>query len=219
MTPKYWFKIVFGMLAIFVVGMVAVSAVNAGKSKVEHFVDSAEPLTVPLMGVAFRTAKGELGKLNKLRVERSSPREISGFHLTVTLNEGVDVDQFDYCEVTVGDPEHFDEDTAFDCLTAANPGFEELVEFGSITFRPSGERHRLMVPQSARDSIRVAFLEDEDGVTAQVWGDSAGNGDGSVKVEINGKRIVDIQADSAGGHVRINDPDTGKPIVDVKTSN
>lgn len=216
MTTKYWLKIILGMLAIFTCGMFVVKGVQAGRNRVETFVESAEPLTVPLMGIAFRTAKGELGTLQKLRIERASSREIDGFHLSATLNEGVDVNQFDLCEVTVIDPENIDEDTRFDCITAANPGFEDLVEFGSITFQPSGERHRLMVPAAVRDDIRAAFMEDHDGATTEVFDDSAGHG--SVKVEINGKRIVDIHADSAGGRVHITDPSTGKTIVDVKAT-
>jgi hypothetical protein len=70
------------------------------------------------------------------------------------------------------------------------------------------------VPSAARDDPRTAYLEDHDSATTEIMGDSMGAG--SVKVEINGKRIVDIHADSTGGHVRINDPNTGKTIVDVK---
>lgn len=213
MTPKYWLKIILGMLAIFTCGMFVAKGVQAGKNRI---VNSSEPFTVPLMNMAFRTAKGELGTLQRLRIERSSPREIDGFHLSATLNEGVDVNQFDLCEVTVSDPENIDENTSFDCITAANPGFEDLVQFGTITFMPSGESHRLMVPSAIRDQIRTAFLEDEDGAMTEVWDDSSGHG--TVKVEINGKRIVDINADSAGGRVQIMDPSTGKTIVDVKAN-
>jgi hypothetical protein len=216
MTAKYWFKIILGMLAIFTGGMFVVKGLQAGKNKVETLVDSAQPITVPLMGMAFRTAKGELGTLNKMRIERSTPREISGFHLNATLNEGVDVNQFDYCEVTVSDPEHLDENTSFDCLTAANPGFDDLVEFGSITFQPSGERHRLMVPTAVRDDIQSAFREDHENAGDSLAVDSADGG--HLQVKINGKPIVDIRGDSAGGHVRVTDPATGQTIVDVKAS-
>lgn len=214
MTWKYWLKIILGMLAIFTGGMFVVKGLEAGKSRVHTLVDTAEPITVPLMGMAFRTAKGPLGTLQSMRIERSSPREIDGFYLNATLNEGVDVNQFDLCEVTVSDPENIDENTTFDCITAANPGFEDLVQFGTITFQPSGESHRLMVPRAMRDQIRTAFMEDADGAITEIYGDSTG--EGTVQVEINGKKIVDIHGDSAGGHVRITDPNTGKTIVDVK---
>lgn len=214
MTPKYWIKIVAGMLGIFVVGMVIVTAVRAGVNEVETFVDSANPITVPMFGTPFRTAKGELGKIQQLRIERESPRVVDGFHLTVSLDDGVDVDQFDYCEVTIVDASNIDENTTFTCLTAADPLFEDLVNFGSITFRPSGETHRLMVPSAVRDEIRTAFQEG-DGPSDSVTVDSR-EGNGKVVVEIGGKRVVDISGDSTGGQVIIRNPETGEKIVDIK---
>lgn len=214
MTMKYWLKIILGMLAIFTGGMFVAKGLQAGKGKIVNFAESTQPLTVPLMGMPFRTAKGEIGSLQQLRIERSSPREVDGFHLSATLNDGVDVNQFDLCEVTVSDPENIDENTTFDCITAANPGFEDLVQFGTITFKPSGETHRLMIPRDVADQIRSAFTEDEHGAMSESIDDSMG----SVQVEINGRKIVDIHADSAGGRVLITDPSTGKTVVDVKAT-
>jgi hypothetical protein len=213
MRPWDWFKIVLGMLAIFTVGLVAVRGINAAKDNVVHFVESDAPITVPMFGTPFRTAKGALGKIQQLRIERESARVIDGFHLTVALDDGVDVDQFDACEVTIVDASEIDEDTEFTCLTAADPAFDDLVQFGNITFRPSGEVHRLMVPSAVRDDIRAAF---QDGEAA---GDSvavnAADGDGKVVIKINGKRIVDIGGDSSGGHLIIRDPNTGEKVVDI----
>lgn len=214
MTPKDWFKIIAGMLGIFVVGMVVVSGVRAGVDHVETFVDSASPITVPMFNTAFRTGAGEVGRIQQLRIEREAPRLIDGFHLTVSLNDGVDVDQFDACEVTVVDASEIDENTVFTCLTEADSGFADLVRFGSITFRPSGEVHRLMVPSSVRDEIRAAF-HDEGGVSDSVAVD-ASEGTGHVVVKINGREIVNISGDSAGGQVIIRSPETGAKIVDIQ---
>ncbi len=217
MTLKYWLKILLGMLAIFTGGMFVVQGVEAGKRKVTSFVDSAAPITIPMFGMPFRTGKGQLGALERLRVERSAPRVVDGFHLAVTLDSGVDVDQFDNCEITVSDPESIDEHTTFDCLTEADSAFASLVQFGTITFAPSGEVHRLMIPAQQRDEIRGAFATDDATlVSDSVQVDSTT--EGSLKVEINGRRIVDIRADSAGGQVRVVDPSTGKAIVDIKAN-
>ena len=198
MTPKYWLKIVFGMLAIFVVGMVVVSGVRAGKSKITSVVTTADPINVPLLGLPFRTGKGELGTLKQLRVERDAPDEISGFHFVVTLSDGVDPGQFNLCEVTVGNPEHFDHNSMFDCLTAADSGFDGLVNFGTIRFEPSGATHRLMLPEHVRNEIQSAFSHD-----AEAAGDSAGNAagdsvavdasDGNVTVKVGGRTVVEIK--------------------------
>lgn len=213
MTPKYWLKIVAGMLAVFLVGMLVVSGVRRGSSEVRQVIASAEPLSVPLLGMPFRTGKGELGSLQRVRIERNSPKEISGFHFEATLNDGVDADQFNYCEVTVSDPEHFDRNTSFDCLTAADSGFEALVQFGTITFQPSGARHRLMLPESVRDEIAAAFDHDAAAGSDSVAVDSGG---GSLKVTIDGRTLVDINADSLGGAIKVVDPKTGRTVVDIR---
>ena len=164
MTPKYWLKILAGMLGIFILGMVILGGIRRGSNEVRRAVNTAvntaEPLNVPLLGMAFRTGKGELGTLQRMRIERSAPDVIAGFHIEATLNDGVDVDQFDLCEVTVSDPQHLDSNSVFDCLTAADSGYDALVNFGSITFQPSGERHRLMLPAEVRDAIVMAFEQD-----------------------------------------------------------
>lgn len=207
-------KIGLGMAAVFGIGMVVASGVNAGRHKVDEVVHTSATITVPLLGLPFRTAKGELGAMQKLQIERSAPDMIEGFNLTVRLNEGVSADQFNNCEVTVVDPENLDESTTFTCLTAADSGFEDLVQFGYVNFEPSGARHRLMIPTSVRDEIQK---RGEQGTTT-VAGDSNAevNADeGSLNIKVNGKSVVEIHGDSAGGAVMIRNPETGEPIVDI----
>src|SRR5690606_29975132 len=191
MTPKYWLKIVLGMLAIFAVGMLGVSAIRGTGNKVRTVVASADPLTVPLLGMPFRTTgKGELGTLKTLRVERDSPREISGFHFTVALDDGVSADQFGNCEVTVTNPEHFDRNSTFSCLTAADSGFDELVRFGTVTFEPNGDVHRLMLPRQMVDEIRSAFADDSTAMGDSLSVDSNA---ANVKVKVGERTIVNVE--------------------------
>lgn len=238
MTPKYWIKIVLGMFAIFVVGMIVVQAVDAGKSKVRNFAEGTSSITVPMFGAAFKVGGAELGGIQSLRIERDAPKVIGGFHLTVNLKDGVDVNQFDDCEVTVENPEQIDEHTAFACLTAADSGFAELVEFGTVTFQPSGERHRLMVPahvvaeiqsagqEAAAQAIADAAAEGATAEAAAVAGvNAAGGGNvvidadsakGRVRLTINGREIVNIQGSDAGGRITVRDPKTGKALVNIR---
>ncbi len=222
MTPKDWIKIVLGMLAIFTVGMVVRAGVNSSKSTFMEMTEGTASISIPMLGMPFRTTAGELGSIQRLYVDRSSPKQVSGFRLAVTLNDGVDVDQFDDCEVTVTNPEAIDENTAFTCLTSADSGFSELVQFGSITFRPSGEVHRLMVPASVRDEIRQAGREPAvAAATAEAAGDSAfemtaDSSEGRLSIKVNGRQLIDIRGDSSGGTVLIIDPETGKKLVDIK---
>lgn len=222
MTPKDWIKIVLGMLVIFGVGMVVRAGIMSGKSKVESLTKGTESISIPMLGMPFRTAAGEIGSINRLYVDRSAPKQVSGFRLAVTLNDGVDVDQFDHCEVTVTDPETINEHTAFTCLTEADSGFSELVQFGSITFRPSGEVHRLMVPRAVRDEIRQAGREPAvAAAAAEATGDSTfemttDSSDGRLSIKVNGRQLIDIRGDSSGGTVLIIDPETGKKLVDIR---
>lgn len=222
MTPKYWIKIALGMFLVFAVGMLIRWGVHTGKNKVEELTQGTASISIPMLGMPFRTAAGELGTINRLHVDRSAPNRISGFRLAVTLNDGVDVDQFDHCEVTVVNPEQINKNTAFTCLTEADSGFHELVQFGTITFRPSGETHRLMVPDHVREQIQNAG--GESAITAAaVAGDpavdiSADSTAGGLSIKVNGRQIVDIRGDSNGGSVLIIDPETGRKLVDISGS-
>lgn len=222
MTPQYWIKIVLGMLGVFVVGMLIASGVRKGKDVAVEMAAGTSSISIPMLGIPFRTSAGELGSINRLYVDRSAPSRISGFRLAVTLNDGVDVDQFGDCEVTVANPETIDVHSAFACLTEADSGFSELVQFGTITFRPSGEVHRLMVPESVRDEIREAGRESAP--TAAVGAADADaavtteSSDGSLSIKINGRQLVDIRGDSNGGTVLIIDPETGRKLVDISGS-
>jgi hypothetical protein len=209
MRPKDWIKIVAGMLVIFAVGMFVVSGVNAGKRKVNEVAHSSSAITLPMLGASFKMNDNPLGGMQKLRVERSAPDRIESFHLTVKLDEGVDVNQFDDCELTVVDASQIDENTTFTCLTDADPGFDQLVNFGTITFQPSGETHRLMLPRDVRDDIRNIKGNSGDQVVTST-------DPGNVSVKVNGQQVVDIQGGESGGRVLIRDPQTGKVIVDIQ---
>jgi hypothetical protein len=209
MTPKYWIKIVLGMCLVFAVGMLIRSGVDAGKNTFEEMTEGTASISIPMLGMPFRTAAGELGSINRLHVDRSSPKRISGFRLAVTLNDGVDVDQIN-------------ENTAFTCLTEADSGFHDLVQFGTINFRPSNETHRLMVPAHVRDQIQNAGRETAVEAAA-VAGDAAAdvasdNQSGGLSIKVNGRQIVDIRGDSNGGSVLIIDPETGRRLVDISGS-
>lgn len=211
MSPKEWAKIIAGMLAVFAVGMFVVSGIKAGKRKVTDFTTTASTITLPMLGIPFRINDLKLGGMQQLKVERSAPDRIEAFKLTVKLADGVDVAQFADCELTVRDANKIDEKTSFTCLTAADSGFAKLVQFGTITFLPSGQEHRLMLPEQVRNDIRNA-----QGHQATSMVSSQGDSGGNVSVKVNGKQLVDIQGGDSGGRILIRDPKTGKVIVDIK---
>lgn len=210
MTPKDWIKIVAGMLGIFIIGMIIRTGFHVGERKVEQITHSASTLSIPMLGAPFRLNDLKLGSLQKLQVKRNAPDKVDGFDLTVRLNDSVDVERFANCELTVTDAHQIDNKMAFACLTEADSGFSDLEQFGTITFLPSGQRHRLMLPSSVVEDLRNG----PDGNQ----GDEVSRRDsnGNVNIKINGQQVVDIQGSDSGGRIQIRDPQTGKLIVDIQ---
>lgn len=210
MTPKDWIKIVAGMLGIFIIGMIIRTGFHVGERKVEQITHSASTLSIPMLGAPFRLNDLKLGSLQKLQVKRNAPDKVDGFDLTVRLNDSVDVERFADCELTVTDAHQIDNKMAFACLTEADSGFSDLEQFGTITFLPSGQRHRLMLPSSVVEDLRNG--SDGNQTDAVSRHDSNGN----VNIKINGQQVVDIQGSDSGGRIQIRDPKTGKLIVDIQ---
>ena len=230
MTFKYWLRIVLGMLVIFVIGAFGVRAVRHG----EAFVNSDRAIDIPMLGASFKLGGERLGKIQRLRIERSAPRRVSGLDLTVTLDSNILVSRFDGCSLAINDASKIDKNTTFVCATSADQARLQLVPFGTVTFRPGNEQVVLLVPQSvavdlqhslvggANDSANAGAdsgsfhvrINGKDVVS--IVGDSVG---GSIKVfDSKGRAIVDIAGDSNGGHVTVKDS-TGKPRVNVKSTN
>lgn len=211
MTWKSWAKILLGMLAIFAVGMVIRSAAGEGKRKITALTDGSGPITLPLMGAAFKLGDARLGDMQKLRIERSAPKLVSGFYLTVRLDDSVSLDRFDDCRLTVDNPNDIDENTAFLCATAEDSTDQAMVQFGSVTLQPSGREVALLVPKAFYDEVRSGHETDQgtgndDSVDVNV-------GEGGLHVKVNGKDVVSMTADSNGVVVK---DEHGKKVVNVK---
>ena len=211
MTPKDWIKIVAGMLGIFILGMLIRTGIHAGERKVGEITHTASTLNIPMLGAPFRMRDLKLGSLQRLQVERSAPNQIERFNLTVRLADSVDADQFADCELTVTNAQKIDNKMGFACLTEADSGFADLVQFGTITFQPSGQTHRLMLPSSVAADLRKGGDGPQGGNVV-----SSSDTGGHVKVQINGRQVVDIQGSDSGGRIQIRDPQTGKLIVDIQ---
>lgn len=219
MTPKYWIKIVLGMLGVFAIGMVIVSAVRAGKSKVDRLVDGTDAVTLPMFGVPFMLGDMKLGAMQSMRVERDAPRVVSGFHLKVRLDDPAALDTLADCQISLDDFDTIDEHSRFVCVTPADSVAQGMEQFGTITFQPSGQVHVLLAPAKVRDEMRTALIDQADRADGSTMVNVDSSRGGTVSVRINGQQVVDIRGDSAGGHVVIKDPSTGKTLVEVKGTN
>lgn len=214
MTPKYWLRIIAGMLAIFAVGMLIRAGLHKGRSVVTDITRGSGPITVPLLGIPFRLGDVKLGSMQKLRIERSAPKLVSGFHLYATLADTITVAQFDDCRLTVTNPDNIDEHTSFRCATVDDSASQEMVPFGSVTLQPSGREFVLLIPESVRRDIQ----NDPDGLGLNSADSTDINADsvtGSVNLRVNGRKILSAKFDSTGGQL-VRYDSNGKEVVSVK---
>lgn len=217
MTWTSWVKIVLGMLVIFAVGMVIRSGVREGKRTITNIADGSGPITLPLMGAAFKMDDMRLGAMQKLRIERSAPKVVSGLYLTVRLDDSVPLSRFDECRLTVDNPNDIDENTTFLCASAEDSTDKEMVEFGRVTLQPSGREVALLVPKAFRDEIQKnghhEIQEISDNADSSDDNVDVNAGPGGLHVKVNGKDVVSMTADSTGVVVK---DEHGKKVVDVK---
>ena len=224
MTQGYWFKIFLGAFAIFVVGMGVVQAVEKGKNTIEQIAHSDASITLPLLSKPFMLEGRDLGKLKSLRIDRSAPKAISGFHLAIELDDPAALESLATCDLSLDDFENIDfESTGFVCVSPFDMQEQGMVPFGTITFRPSGEVHVLNVPASIVEDLRREMgngAAELDGVGAEInaaMAEVANElGHDKLQVKVNGRNVVDIQGGEQGGHLIIRDPATGKAIVEAR---
>lgn len=211
MTFKYWLKVVAGMLVIFAIGAFVWRGINRGKA----YFNSNQAFDFPMLGASFRLGGERLGKIQRLRLDRSSPRRISGVNLTVALDSSVQMSRFDGCSLAIIDAKNFDKNTTFVCAAPADQARLQLVPFGTVTLR-SGTTASvdlvLLVPQSVATDLQQSFLNSgggNDTGNVDINGDS-----GSLRLRVNGKDIVSIVGDSAGGSIKVFDA-KGRAVVDI----
>lgn len=208
MTFKYWVKIVLGMVVVFAIGAFFVRGVRRGTA----FVNSDRAFTIPLLGAPFRLAGLQLGQVERMRIERSTPRTISGLALTVKLDDSVVMSRFDGCSLAIFDATKIDKTTTFVCAMADDSSRLQLVPFGTVTFSPGDHEVVLMVPQAVVDDLQHSLA---GGNGAGDTGDvDVGGDNGSFHVRINGRDVVSIMGDSAGGSIKVFDAN-GRAIVDI----
>jgi hypothetical protein len=223
MTNGYWFKIFIGAFAIFVIGMGVVQAVEKGKHSLEEFAHGNASITVPLLSKPFMLEGSDLGDLKSLRIDRSAPKAISAFNLTIDLDDASALEMLATCDISLNEFENVDFDKiGFVCVSDADMQAEEMLPFGIITFRPSGQRHTLNLPRSVVDELRREFdgaavevdaaMAEVDAAMAEVANELNGN---KIQVRINGRNVVDIQGGEGGGRMVIRDPATGEAIVEA----
>lgn len=93
-----WLRIGFGAFCIFLVGMVIRKVFQVGRDKVVSTFDTADPITIPLMGVVpFQLGTARLGDLRRVTLLRDAPDHIVGVKIVARLGDSATVEPFKDC--------------------------------------------------------------------------------------------------------------------------
>jgi hypothetical protein len=160
---SYWMRILLGAFAVFAVGMLGITILRKGRNKVTAVFASSAPLSLPLPFVPFQLDGNKLGTIERLVVNRETPKKVSSIELQVKLGDSLMAQGLAGCRLAAnvesdsagrGDVNihvnRLDERTFFFCATS-DSGFEE---FGSVELSPGNVKLPLLVPQSLAQHLR-----------------------------------------------------------------
>jgi hypothetical protein len=164
---KYWVKIGFGALLIFLVGYSVVSAVR----KVKNTIISGHDITIPLGSfIKFNLDGGELGSIRSLTIRRSAPKMVTGFEVRVRLADSLAFAKLENCKVTVNDANRIDERTRFTCLVS-DSGFQSFGEVRAELRNDTDDRTLVLPLYLPLSAIQDIQREGGDSATTSI-GDS-----------------------------------------------
>lgn len=167
---RYWIKIAAGALLIFAVGMGVWFGVRRGVRTVHTVFETSDPISIPITFATFRVDGIALGKLERLRLLRTAPKEITSVQVTVRLDSASYADRLRGCTMRIDDVEKIDERTTFVCLTADSPtaaagAFER---FGEVLIEGTDIALPLFLPASAVQGFREHGPPNPDSIAATV---------------------------------------------------
>ena len=168
---NYWLRIVFGAVAIFAVGMVGVTLARQGMRSVKGVVEGSGPINLPVAFLPFKLDGERIGTIQRIRINRLAPKQISSIDIRVRLADSVSPHRLDRCILVADNFEHINDQTTFLCSTPEDTAGENLRAVGDITIARSGESYRLLMPEDAiqelTDSEVVFVGEDSAGLTRE----------------------------------------------------
>src|SRR5262249_49461519 len=141
-----------------------------------------------------------LGKVSRIEFLRSSPDEVSGFRVTVRLQDSVAVDRVADCKLILNRPDSFATRGGFACTT--NDSASGLKKIGEVVFEPGGAVHAIFAPVGSWREQHVHAMQVEAArLEAQGLADSAAR--------------LRIQADSAGALIEVGG-DSASALVHIQ---
>jgi hypothetical protein len=168
---NYWMRIALGALAIFTVGMVARALITRGIGGVKGVVEGSGPITIPLAFIPFQLGGDKLGTLERVTLERTSPRSVSSVRLEVKLSDSMLARGLEGCRLAAS-PDNKDgrrrvEASTFWCADAAATD-ADMVEYGQAVFRPGEVTVPLYLPEDLVEELQnLDFGEDSAAAIAE----------------------------------------------------
>jgi|RhiMetdeSRZDD1v2_1073273.scaffolds.fasta_scaffold461008_2 hypothetical protein len=159
---SYWLRILLRALAVFAIGMIGVALFRHGREKVTQVVAGSGPLSIPLPFVPFQLDGNKLGMVERLVVNRETPKKVSSVDLEVKLDDSLVAQGLAGCRLAAnlesdsvkpGDLNvHVNRmgDRAFFFCAKSDSA---LVPFGTVTMRPGDVTVPLLVRQSLAEAL------------------------------------------------------------------
>ena len=168
---NYWMRIALGALAIFAVGMVARALINRGIGGLKGVVEGSGPISIPLAFIPFQLGGDKLGTLERVTLERTTPRSVSSVLLEVKLSDSMLAKGLEGCRLAAN-PDSKDgrrrvEESTFWCAENVSAD-TDMVEYGQAVFRPGEVTVPLYLPQDMVEELQnLDFGHDSAAVIAE----------------------------------------------------
>jgi hypothetical protein len=161
---SYWMRIALGALAIFTVGMLARALINRGIGGVKGVVEGSGPISIPLAFVPFQLGGDRLGMLERVTLERTAPRTVTGVRLEIKLSDSLLARGLEGCRLAANldskDGRRRVAESTFWCAEDSTAD-TAMVEFGEAVFSPGEITVPLFLPQELVDELENLDSEDD----------------------------------------------------------
>jgi hypothetical protein len=170
---RYWIKIAIGTLLVFAIGMAVWFGVRKGVGTVHTIFETADPISIPIKFATFRVDGTALGKVQRITLLRSAPKQVASVRVTVRLDSASFADRLRACTLRIDDVEKIDERTTFVCVTADNPGATGAFEpFGELIVEGTDIVLPLLLPAAAVRDFRKSGHSGADSLPPPVISDA-----------------------------------------------
>jgi hypothetical protein len=198
-----WVRAGLGALAVFSLGMMLYTAVRTTKSRAKAALlelkaefDSGGAVALGHHGgaVPFILDGRKLGELTRLTLQPGAGGTAPALTASVSLDrEHLDAAMLSSCELVPVSPDRFEVSQGFRCAT---PSDRSLRPLGEVRFEPVG-----VVRPVLADKAALAQLRQRGTITI----DSSHGGVVRANISGNSGELVNIQADSSGAYIFVND--------------